>query len=132
MSEKQVRGQYTLEFKLEAVRQVKAGQSVAATAKVLGIPKASLSNWVRQSARAPIRGAGDKPAVTPEQMELARLRAEVARLTMERDIAKKTAAYVAQNVLRGTPGQLPDKVPSHRLLRVYNLTFAGCRWRPRS
>ena len=39
MSEKQVRGQYTQEFKLEAVRQVKTGQSVAATAKVLGIPQ---------------------------------------------------------------------------------------------
>ena len=60
MSEKQVRGQYTPEFKLEAVRQVNAGQSVAATAKVLGIPKVSLSNWVRQSARGPISGAGDK------------------------------------------------------------------------
>ena len=36
MSEKQMRGKYTQEFKLEAVRQVKAGQSVAATAKLLG------------------------------------------------------------------------------------------------
>lgn len=104
MSEKQVRGQYTQEFKLEAVRQVKAGQSVAATAKVLGIPNASLSNWVRQSSRGPISGAGDKSAVTPEQMELARLRAQVSRLKMERDIAKKAAAYFAQDVLRGTPG----------------------------
>ena len=29
MSDKQVRGQYTQEFKLEAVGQVKAGQSVS-------------------------------------------------------------------------------------------------------
>ena len=42
--------------------------------------------------------------VTPEQMEISRLRAEVARLKMERDIAKKAAAYFAQDVLRGTPG----------------------------
>ena len=39
MSDKQVRAQYTREYKLEAVRQVRAGQSIAATAKVLGIPK---------------------------------------------------------------------------------------------
>lgn len=37
MSDKQVRGKYTQEYKLEAVRQVKAGQSIADTAKVLGI-----------------------------------------------------------------------------------------------
>jgi len=42
--------------------------------------------------------------VSPEQMELARLRAENARLRMERDIAKKAAAYFAQDTLRGTPG----------------------------
>ena len=34
--------------------------------------------------------------VTPEQAEIARLRAEVARLRMERDIAKKAAAYFAK------------------------------------
>src|SRR5688572_11720620 len=106
MSGKQVRAQYTQEFKLEAVRQVQAGQSIAVVAKVLGIPKASLGNWVRQEPRGNLSGAGDSKAaaVTPEQMELARLRAENARLRMERDIAKKAAAYFAQDVLRGTPG----------------------------
>ena len=106
MSDKQVRAQYTREYKLEAVRQVRGGQSIAATAKVLGIPKASLSNWVRHSAQGvDVGGAAGKAAgVTPEQMELARLRAEVARLRMERDIAKKAAAYFAQDTLRGTPG----------------------------
>ena len=44
------------------------------------------------------------PTVTPEQAEIARLRAEVTRLKMERDIEKKAAAYFAQDVLQGTPG----------------------------
>ena len=34
---KATRARYTLEFKLEAVRLVKGGQSMAATAKILGI-----------------------------------------------------------------------------------------------
>jgi transposase-like protein len=51
MSDKQVRAQYTREFKLEAVRQVRAGQAIAVVAKVLGIPKASLGNWVRLSSK---------------------------------------------------------------------------------
>lgn len=105
MTSKQVRGKYTHEFKLEAVRQVKVGQSLTATAKVLGIPKASLGTWVRESAKGLLSTVTDnRSVVTPEQMELARLRAEVARLRMERDIAKKAAAYFAQDMLRGTPG----------------------------
>ena len=95
MSDKQVRAQYTREFKQEAVRQVRSGQAIAVVAKVLGIPKASLGNWVRLSAKGELDGAGggDKSIqVSPEQMEIARLRAENARLRMERDIAKKAAA----------------------------------------
>ena len=107
MSVKQVRAQYTPEFKLEAVRQVRSGQPTSVVAKVLGIPKASLGNWVRESAKGALSGvsADDKVSkVSAEQMELARLRAENARLRMERDIAKKAAAYFAQDTLRGTPG----------------------------
>ena len=107
MSVKQVRAQYTQEFKLEAVRQVRSGQPASVVAKELGIPKASLGNWVRDSGKGASSGVGadDKVAkVSPEQMELARLRAENARLRMERDIAKKAAAYFAQDTLRGTPG----------------------------
>lgn len=52
---------------------VKAGQSVGMTAKVLGIPKASLSNRVRSSEQGQLGGAGDRP-VTPEPLELAKLR----------------------------------------------------------
>jgi transposase len=94
----QPRGRYTLEFKLEAVRLVKGGQAAAVTAKVLGIPKQTLENWVRISERGQLKGAGDKP-VSPEQMELARLRAELARIKMERDILKKATAYFARESL---------------------------------
>ncbi len=107
MTARQVRAQYTQEFKTEAVRQVRAGQAISVVAKVLGIPKASLGNWVRHAAKGDLSGTDteDKASkVSPEQMELACLRAENARLRMERDIAKKAAAYFAQDTLRGTPG----------------------------
>ena len=97
MSETKRRAKYTLEFKMEAVRLVKGGQACSVTAKILGIPKASLENWVRLSAKAQLKGA-DKP-VNPEQMELARLRAELARVKMERDILKKATAYFARESL---------------------------------
>ncbi len=94
----QARGEYTLEFKLEAVRLVKRGQAVPVTAKVLGVPVQTLGNWVRLSERGQLKGADDKP-VSPEQMELARLRAELARVKMERDILKKATAYFAMESL---------------------------------
>ena len=89
------RAAYTLEFKLEAVRLVQGGQAKVVTAKVLGIPVATLGNWVRLAAQGKLAGAGAKP-VSAEQMELARLRAELARVKMERDILKKATAYFAK------------------------------------
>jgi transposase len=88
------RARYTLEFKLEAVRLVKAGQEASVTARVLGVPKQTLSSWVRLAAKGELQSAGDRP-VSAEQMELARLRAELARVKMERDILKKATAYFA-------------------------------------
>jgi len=95
MSESKRRARYTLEYKLEAVRLVKGGQVAAVTAKILGMPKQTLENWVRLAHKGQLKEAGDKP-VSPEQMELARLRAENARLRMERDILGKATAYFAQ------------------------------------
>lgn len=51
MSDLRRRAKYTQEFKEESVRQVLAGASVGSVASSLGIPKASLGNWVRQQAR---------------------------------------------------------------------------------
>ena len=44
---------------------------------------------MRLSEKRQLKGAGDKP-VSAEQMELARLRAQLPRVTMERDISKRS------------------------------------------
>ena len=93
--DKSRRAAYTLEYKLEAVRLVEGGQSKAVTAKVLGIAGQTLDNWVRLAGQGKLAGAGARP-VSAEQMELARLRAELARVKMERDILKKATAYFAK------------------------------------
>ena len=89
------RGKYTLEFKLEAVRLVKGGQDIATTSKVLHMLHQTLWSWVKLSDKGQLQRAGDKP-VSAEQMELAKLRAELARVKMERDILKKATAYFAR------------------------------------
>jgi transposase len=89
---------YTAEFKAAAVQRVKDGQGVAAVARELGISAQTVRNWVKAAQAGKLNGAGAK-VVTPEQMELSRLRAENKRLQMELEIAKKAAAYFAKDLL---------------------------------
>jgi transposase len=89
------RASYTLEFKQEAVRQVEGGQSIAATARALGVVDQTLFNWVKAQRAGRLTGA-DSKAVSAEQMEISRLRAELARVKMERDILGKATAYFAK------------------------------------
>jgi len=89
------RARYTLEFKLEAVRLTQSGQSIAVVAKTLGIAEQTLHNWIKAQARGQLKEPAGK-AVSAEQMEISRLRAELSRVKMERDILKKAAAYFAK------------------------------------
>ena len=90
--------EYTVEFKELAVKRVKDGQSVGAVAKDLGLIEQTLRNWVKAAAAGKLNGAGGK-VVTPEQMELSRLRVENIRLKRECEILKKATAYFARETL---------------------------------
>jgi transposase len=79
---------YTAEFRAAAVQRVKDGQSIRAVSRELKMSPQTLRNWVKAAEVGNLNGAGTK-AVTPEQMELSRLRAENKRLQMELEIAKK-------------------------------------------
>ena len=94
---KSKRGRYTLEFKQEAARLVESGQSQAAVARSLGVVEQTLSNWVREHRAGTLQGAISKPVMTAEQMEISRLRAELARVRMERDILGKATAFFAKS-----------------------------------
>ena len=89
------RARYTLEFKQEAVRLVKNGQSIAAVARTLDVVDQTLFNWVKAQRQGRLLGANSKP-VSAEQMEISRLRAELARVKMKRDILGKATAYFAR------------------------------------
>jgi transposase len=90
---------YTVEFKQEAVRQVEQeGKKVAQVARELGISEQTLINWRKAAKAGKLTGGSGKP-VTPEQMEVSRLKAENARLKMEVEILKKATAYFAKESL---------------------------------
>ena len=94
---KATRKQYTLEFKQEAVRLVESGQSPAVAARSLEVAEQTLSNWVKAHRKGTLKGATSKPLVSAEQMENSRLRAELARVTMESDILGKATAFFARS-----------------------------------
>jgi transposase len=91
-----VRGQYPPEFKLRAVAMMtEQGLSVAEVARQLGVSESRLHEWkkaVREKGTAAFPGSGHQ---TPLEEENRRLRADVKRLEMERDILKKAAAFFA-------------------------------------
>jgi len=84
---------YPEEFKIEAVKQITERRyPVAEVSARLGVSQHSLYEWVRKySEPEPVRiEARSKDA------ELRRLKAELKRVTEERDILKKAAAYFAK------------------------------------
>ena len=90
------RRQFSREFKLEAVRLVKErGVTVAQAARDLDVHPNVLRGWMREQQADPVHAFPGEGQQKPEAAELTRLRREVARLKMERDILKKAAAYFA-------------------------------------
>ena len=90
--------EYTAEFKELAVKRVKSGQSIAVVAKSLGLVEQTLRNWVKAAKAGKLHPPGAK-TISPEEMELSRMRAENARLRMENEICKKATAYFAKDAL---------------------------------
>ena len=87
---------FTPEFKAEAVRLCKVGdRTVTQVAVDLDLTETALREWVK---RADIdAGKGPPEALTTaEREEMARLRRENKRLTMERDILKAAATFFAK------------------------------------
>ena len=87
---------YTAEFKASTVKMaIESEESVSKTAESLGVNVNTLHTWIHKHSR-PVKS--EKEGRTDEHLydELKRLKKEVARLTEERDLLKKAAAYFAR------------------------------------
>jgi transposase len=89
------RRHFTQEYKDQAVSLVlDSGRTIVDVARSIGVHEMTLGKWVkkaRDSGRVP-----DKDLSESEREELDRLRRENATLRMERDFAKKVAAWFAK------------------------------------
>ncbi|HSB96545.1 MAG TPA: transposase [Spongiibacteraceae bacterium] len=95
------RMRYSREFKLEAIRLLESGQMpVAQLALQLGVARNKLYQWrdqLRKSGETEaFSGSGRRPL--QDRSEVDRLREALKRVTEERDILKKAAAYFAREL----------------------------------
>jgi transposase len=67
----------------------------------LGVAEQTLHNWIKAHTQGQLKEAGC--AVGIEQVEISRLRNELACVKMERDIPKNAAAYFARESMCSTP-----------------------------
>ena len=91
-------GRYSKEFREEAVKLVLDQElKVPEAARRLDVPKSTISNWVRASKEGKLGDIGkNRRQLNDTELELARLKRELAQVKMERDILKKAAAYFAK------------------------------------
>ena len=98
---------YPEEFKAEAVKQItERGHKVADVSARLGVSQHSLYQWIKAQ-RTP---AGDRQVQVSQADELRRLKAELKRVTEERDILKNCSCQALRvnptglETLYGTQG----------------------------
>jgi transposase len=90
------RKQYSKEFKLDAVSLVlDQGFSRREAASSLDINAQMLGRWVREQQAEDGQAFRGNGKLTPEQEEIRKLKTQVKRLEMERDILKKATAFFA-------------------------------------
>lgn len=84
---------YTEEFKIEAIKQVTdRGYSVLDVADRLGVTTKNLYEWIKRYGD----NAEQYQAAKQKEDEIRRLKADLMRVTEERDILKKAAQYFAK------------------------------------
>ncbi len=90
---------YTEEFKIEAVKQViERGYKAGEVAQRLGVTTNSLYHWIKRYGDQ----GSQHQTISSQQEELRQLKAELRRVTEERDILKEAAAYFASESKRST------------------------------
>lgn len=104
------RQRFTAEFKREAVRLLESSDKpITQLAIELGVPRNRLykgRDTLQAQGEHACPGSGRRSL---QQLELARLRRELARVQEENDILKKATAHFASASKRGTPGSTDNE-----------------------
>ena len=87
---------FTEDFKVDAIKQItERGHSVADVSQRLGVSTHSLYAWIKRHTASPSAVVNDD-----QSAEIRRLKQELARVTEERDILKKSHGGFNRSVQR--------------------------------
>ena len=87
-------------YKAEAVKLYReSNQTIAETARNLGLKESTLANWVKKDKDNEAVAAGEAPLTPAERTRIRELEADVRRLNMENAFLKKASAYFASQNL---------------------------------
>jgi transposase len=90
---------FSEDFKRDAVKLVvEEKYSFSAAAKAVGVSSRSLRDWCQKYA-PPLVPCGENATVEEMRAEIARLRRQLKRAELEREILKKATAYFAKESL---------------------------------
>jgi transposase len=90
---------YSKEFKLDAISLVsEQGYTQSEAAKSLGVDARLISRWIKEHSKDEGQAFRGNGTLTEEQLEIRRLREEIKRLTMEKEILKKATAFFAKEM----------------------------------
>lgn len=99
-AERRKRRKFTPEFRADVVKLCQSGtESIGAVCRRLELTESAVRHWVKQAeidAAADPAGTSSGALSTRERAELMQLRRDNKRLTMEREILKKAAAFFAK------------------------------------
>lgn len=91
------RKRYSKEFKLDAISLVlEQGYTCTEAARSLEINANMLGRWIKEHEAGEGQSFRGNGKLTAEQLEIRKLREEVRRLTMEKDILKKATVFFAK------------------------------------
>jgi transposase len=97
MSKKRKQQKFTEQFKADAVNLVLTqNYSRSEVGRRLGVHQATIARWVREHKQEAEETANGRPSSKQLQEENKQLKKEIKRLTMEREILKKAAAFFAK------------------------------------
>ncbi len=88
---------YSKEFKLDAITLVREqNYSIAEASRNLEVTPQILGRWIKEAENDDGHAFRGNGKLTPEQDEIRKLKAQVKRLEMEREILKKATVFFAK------------------------------------
>ena len=91
------RKKYTKEFKLDAISLVRDQNiSVAEASRNIGVSPQMLGRWIKEDKNEDGQAFRGNGKLTPDQEEIRKLKFQVKRLEMEREILKKATVFFAK------------------------------------